>query len=808
MTIEDIGSTMIIKMNDPTAILKFQVPSLEITTLKKSLVSTTTLGYNSLSTLTTSILSTSVQFTTGSQEIQPFIPGYRVTADNVGNWGSTIFAFTTSRDGANNTLGNITTLSGGLVQYSNAGTIPIRLINEAIGGPQFTVPTGSNYAYTWNGSQWTQNTNPAPISQITYGTNFNIFQGVNTTTLQTPDTLKLDAAVTQITGATRIDNLTATNAQFQSTTSVTLSTNSISAGSGFISNFDYGQMFGTVPFNNIGILQSSSNPNTGQKINYIGTPQLLNYPWVSSLATTTQYYDILKYNTFPGGNFTLQTPSTFTGTQFNADGTITCPNAVNTTWISSIISLSGLPSVGATYNVITIPPNAQGEFIISGNQTPSPYGQYQINIGATGIQVALVPGNYHKWFNLTGSAWTSNFSATAYPAITNLEDTFSIIQSPGGRTTFNATYMDFNYLPIVIYSSNASVTMTNAGGGIPVYARGTVTNIPIQYQGYRIKASDYVVTVSFSGYYVDTPVAAVSAVNANVFTGGDGYLYLTLTMDTNLVNSGDAHWYYDVKCMPKCIVPNGTNSSAPFMEKNSSFTVFNPDLVVSSFKSSTISMYASENIYMNAGINPTPLLGANGLIGLNASTNIDLMANNNINLDAINNILITADTVVTSNIGNTAFIGFDISGASFMYGSTISGLISDTEVSLISFSSNITATTPLTIETVKQPFFQKGKFTSTGSHGSNAITLPVSYENLDYTVFTSMRDNNPAQFSVDITSGSNFTVHWANAGGGSHSIGWLSSGDISGTGSSGPSGMMGSPIVIGPGSGPTGPSEV
>ena len=784
MIIDDIGSTMIIKMNDPTAILRFQIPSIEITTLKKSLVSTTTEGYNRLSTIMTPILSTSVQFTTGSQEIQPFIPSYRVTADNVGNWGSTIFAFTTSRDGANNTLGNITTLSGGLVQYSNAGTIPIRLTNEAIGGPQFTVPIGSNYAYSWNGSQWTQNTNPAPITNITYGTNFNISQGVNTTTLQTPDTLKLDAAVTQITGATRIDNLTATSAQFQSTTSVTLSTNIISAGNGFIttincSNVAYSNLVGTVPFNNIGILQSSSNPNTGQKINYIGTPQLLNYPWVSSLAATTQYYDILKYNTYPGGNFTLQTPSTFTGTQFNADGTITGPNAVNTTWISSIITLSGLPSPGTTYNVITIPPNAQGEFILSGNQAPSPYGQYQINIGGVGTQVALVPGNNNKWTNLTGSGWTCNSFATLYPAITNLEDTFSIIQSPGGRTTFNATYMDFNYLPIVIYSSNAVVATTNTGGGIPVYSRGTITNIPIQYQGYRIKASDYVVTVSFSGYYVDTPVAAVSAVNANVFTGGDGYLYLTLTMDTNLVNSGNAHWYYDVKCMPKCIVPNGTNSSAPFMEKNSSFTVFNPDLIVSSFKSSTISMYASENIYMNAGINPTPLLGANGLIGLNASTNIDLMANNNVNIDAYNNILLTGDTVVSSNSGGTAIMGFDISGVAIMYGSTISGLISDNEVSLISYSSNITATTPLTIETVKQPFFQKGTFTSSGNNGSNAITLPVSYNNLDYTVFTSMRDTNPAQFSVDITSGSNFTVHWTNAGGGSHSIGWLSAGDIS-----------------------------
>ena len=48
-----------------------------------------------------------------------------------------------------------------------------------------------------------------------------------------------------------------------------------------------------------------------------------------------------------------------------------------------------------------------------------------------------------------------------------------------------------------------------------------------------------------------------------------------------------------------------------------------------------------------------------------------------------------------------------------------------------------------------------------------------------------MRDTTPCQFSVNIETGSNFTVFWSNAGSVSHSIGWLSSGDI-GTGTSYP----------------------
>jgi hypothetical protein len=77
---------------------------------------------------------------------------------------------------------------------------------------------------------------------------------------------------------------------------------------------------------------------------------------------------------------------------------------------------------------------------------------------------------------------------------------------------------------------------------------------------------------------------------------------------------------------------------------------------------------------------------------------------------------------------------------------------------------------------VLQPKFQQGIFTSTGGSGSLAITLPQSYSDLSYNVFTCMRDNNPAQFGVTITAVNAFTINWNSAGSGSHSIGWLASG--------------------------------
>jgi len=77
---------------------------------------------------------------------------------------------------------------------------------------------------------------------------------------------------------------------------------------------------------------------------------------------------------------------------------------------------------------------------------------------------------------------------------------------------------------------------------------------------------------------------------------------------------------------------------------------------------------------------------------------------------------------------------------------------------------------------VQQPKIQYGQFSSTGSTGNQAITLAQSYLDTSYNVHAVMRDTNPAQFSVDITARNAFTIYWANAGAGTHSIGWTSFG--------------------------------
>lgn len=76
---------------------------------------------------------------------------------------------------------------------------------------------------------------------------------------------------------------------------------------------------------------------------------------------------------------------------------------------------------------------------------------------------------------------------------------------------------------------------------------------------------------------------------------------------------------------------------------------------------------------------------------------------------------------------------------------------------------------------VKQPKIQTGAFASSGSSGSNVVTLPQSYSGT-YLVFPVMEDTSPAEMSAVVNTADTFTIYWANAGGGSHTIAWMTTG--------------------------------
>jgi hypothetical protein len=72
--------------------------------------------------------------------------------------------------------------------------------------------------------------------------------------------------------------------------------------------------------------------------------------------------------------------------------------------------------------------------------------------------------------------------------------------------------------------------------------------------------------------------------------------------------------------------------------------------------------------------------------------------------------------------------------------------------------------------------FYRGTIATNGANGNQVVTLATPYPTATYTVYVSMEDTNPSQMSVNRLSASQFQVYWANAGGGAHTIAWLTAG--------------------------------
>ena len=82
------------------------------------------------------------------------------------------------------------------------------------------------------------------------------------------------------------------------------------------------------------------------------------------------------------------------------------------------------------------------------------------------------------------------------------------------------------------------------------------------------------------------------------------------------------------------------------------------------------------------------------------------------------------------------------------------------------------------VNAVLQPKIQYGEFPTSGTSGSNTVTLSFPYtSSSNYVVMVTMEDTSPARMSALRVSSNSFDVHWANASGGSHTIAWTTFGD-------------------------------
>lgn len=212
---------------------------------------------------------------------------------------------------------------------------------------------------------------------------------------------------------------------------------------------------------------------------------------------------------------------------------------------------------------------------------------------------------------------------------------------------------------------------------------------------------------------------------------------------------------------------------------------------------------------------------ANAVIGIGTSAGgngtSNIFIGNATSATGNNNILIGHGITATSNAlrlgstiyGNTStnWIGIgtsspydvndrlDVSGNTYIYGQVgvnitpgnrtldVNGdfRASDTGGDSIDFHSGsftVTASFKRTLNStaITQPIIQYGKASGTGANSNTTVTLPTAYSDANYIVQVSMGDTTPAEMSVNVTSSNSFTIYWANAGGGTHTLFWTTFG--------------------------------
>ena len=77
---------------------------------------------------------------------------------------------------------------------------------------------------------------------------------------------------------------------------------------------------------------------------------------------------------------------------------------------------------------------------------------------------------------------------------------------------------------------------------------------------------------------------------------------------------------------------------------------------------------------------------------------------------------------------------------------------------------------------ITQPIIQYGKASGSGNSGSTSVTLPTAYSDATYVVQVTMGDTDPAEMAVNNVSSNSFTIYWAAAGSGTHSLNWTTFG--------------------------------
>jgi len=84
---------------------------------------------------------------------------------------------------------------------------------------------------------------------------------------------------------------------------------------------------------------------------------------------------------------------------------------------------------------------------------------------------------------------------------------------------------------------------------------------------------------------------------------------------------------------------------------------------------------------------------------------------------------------------------------------------------------------------LQQPAIQFGKVATSGGSGSVQVQINTPYyANSNFVIQATMEDTSPAEMAAQANSISSFTLYWSNGGGGSHTLGWTTLGNLPFTG--------------------------
>lgn len=363
-------------------------------------------------------------------------------------------------------------------------------------------------------------------------------------------------------------------------------------------------------------------------------------------------------------------------------------------------------------------------------------------------------------------------------------------------SNFSLSNVSSNLSTTIVNTSNAW-TRTLGIGGTTSIPFTSVDNLGNGYFGQSVTASNSAQIANISSYGVNRPAGtnALYVSGGTTLDGGGAVHGITIgtlpvlgvnTQRIDVIPAGigiNAATYVQVAAVGAASMAAGgalSLAGGDYIEANSdTFRVINTS---SGNQQTTVYAGFYDGPYNVSNTYPM-VVGNNGTAGttiLNVNS-ITGTASNTFAISNVSNIIGTTPGGLglynVKEIGSYQLLINDTSGirmnpdvginryAAPGYSLDVSGTTRTT-----SFAQDISGTPVL------QPKFQQGIFSSSGSSGTQAVTLPQSYSDLSYNVFASMRDANPAQFGITITAVDAFTIDWANAGGGSHSIGWLACG--------------------------------